>query len=159
MQVKAGGGIIQQTYSGDLCEDKKFNGKQFGAAAKTPLDGTAAHMKACQGRECHWPCVGKWSCRDYRQASLRQAVRAPATRKGVQRALRVSRTRSVLEKPCVVMTRTLVQARTASSSRRTRVPLGGCGKVVVLRLSTNQVMATSLRASNSRRTSTSPRLA
>ena len=59
MQVKAGGGIIKQAYTGDLCEDKKFNGKQFGAAAKTPLDGTAAHMKACQGRECHWACVGK----------------------------------------------------------------------------------------------------
>ena len=44
MQVKAGGGIIKQTYTGDLCEDKKFNGKQFLAVAKTSLDGTAAHM-------------------------------------------------------------------------------------------------------------------
>ena len=44
MQVKAGGGIIKQAYAGDLCEDKKFNGKQFGAVAKTSLGGTAAHM-------------------------------------------------------------------------------------------------------------------
>ena len=33
--------IIKQAYTGDLCEDNKFNRE---AAAKTSLDGTAAHM-------------------------------------------------------------------------------------------------------------------
>ena len=36
--------ITKQAYTGDLCEDNKFNGKQFWAGAKTSLEGTAAHM-------------------------------------------------------------------------------------------------------------------